>query len=144
MESVAIEAGCRKDVNKIQGRVEHKPQNSTTNILDDEQITCDTPFRFFANIYPIFGKYVTGIFEQLFTFLELELSDSDQNCATTMPFLFKTFESSKLESNAMVSPIGRETLISTAEVLSEISIPIHLSMAIHPLIAFEHLSCREG
>ena len=39
MDPVSIQAGCRKDVNKIKGRVEHKSQNSTSNMLDEEKIT---------------------------------------------------------------------------------------------------------
>ena len=35
------------------------PQNLTAHQISKWP---DTPFRFFANIYPIFGKYMTGIF----------------------------------------------------------------------------------
>ena len=39
IDPVSIQEGYRKDVNKIYGRVEHWPQNSTSNILDDDKIT---------------------------------------------------------------------------------------------------------
>ena len=37
LKSVAVQAVYRQDVNKMWGRVEHLPQNRTSNILDDEK-----------------------------------------------------------------------------------------------------------
>ena len=39
IESVSIQAGCRKDVNEIKGRVEHQSKNSLSNMLGEEKIT---------------------------------------------------------------------------------------------------------
>ena len=51
---------------------------------------------FFAKIYPIFGKYVMGIFSfniwTVFYQSELQFSDFDQKCAKTRPWLLKILE----------------------------------------------------
>jgi len=37
LNSIAVQEVYRQDVNKMWGRVEHLPQNHTSNILDDEK-----------------------------------------------------------------------------------------------------------
>ena len=39
IDPVSIQAGCRKDVNEIKGRVERQSKNSLSNMLGEEKIT---------------------------------------------------------------------------------------------------------
>ena len=68
---VSIQAGCRKDVNEIKGRVEHQSKNSLSNMLGEEKVTENI-----CKFQIAFSQWIAGLIKKIFWDVLLRLASS--------------------------------------------------------------------